>query len=212
MNLSYRVGDDPDNVLKNRRLFFGRLGISPDRIAVPGQVHGDTILSIDAPGDYPACDGLVTRSEGVFLCVTTADCIPALLFDPPTEIVAVVHAGWRGTSLGILSKAVRMLKEEFGVNVRTLQAFLGPGAGPCCYSVGEDVAARFPSQFVIHRDGRVYLDLQAANGHQLREAGLLPENTETSSYCTICSAELFHSYRRDREKSGRMMGVIGLAP
>ena len=96
MNLSFRVGDDPVNVRKNREIFFGGLGIHLAQLAIPGQVHGTNVQHVEGPGEYPETDALISSGRGLFLCVSVADCVPVLLFDPLHNAVAAVHAGWRG--------------------------------------------------------------------------------------------------------------------
>lgn len=210
MNLSYKVGDEQGHVEENRKLFFGRLGISIRDLAIPGQVHGDTVVIVHKPGHYPASDGLISHRPGVFLVLTVADCLPVLLFDPRTETVSAVHAGWRGSRSGILNKALRLMASERGVRSRDLIAFLGPCAGVCCYQVGEDVAAQFPPRYVQKRGGKLFLNIRGINHDILLGAGVPETNIENSDGCTICGTPLFHSYRRDGERSGRMMAVIGL--
>ena len=210
MNLSFRVGDNPEHVRENREFFFGSLGIALDQLAVPEQVHGTTVVTVRAPGIYPECDALITSAREVYLCVTVADCVPILLCDPRAGTIAAVHAGWRGTAGKILLTAVRRMREEFDVRTEDLLAYLGPAAGGCCYEVGGDVASHFEPEFVAKNGGGFLLDLKAANRRLLTDAGVPPENIEVSNSCTITDSALFHSYRRDRERSGRMMGVIGL--
>ena len=212
MNLSYRVGDDPSRVHENRAAFFGSLGIPLDRLAIPSQVHSATVRDVDRAGEYPECDALLTGTRDVALCVTVADCVPILLYAPARGVIGAVHAGWRGTSAGILALAVERMRELFQVDPSDLRAWLGPSAAVCCYTVGEDVASQFDPRFVA-RDGRgVVLDLKSANRHLLLSAGVKPERIEVSPACTITESNRFHSYRRDREASGRMMAVIALRP
>jgi len=209
LNLSYKVGDDPSNVRKNRELFFLPLGISLDRLAVPGQVHGSTVRVVDQPGEYPETDGLLTSRPGLFLSVSVADCVPILLHDPDRGVVGAVHAGWRGTAAGIAQTAIRTMNAAFGSDPGSLLASIGPSASVCCYVVGPEVAERFAPRFRQEQEGGVCLDLKEANRSQLIEAGLRPANIELSPHCTISEPELFHSHRRDGMKSGRMMAVIG---
>jgi polyphenol oxidase len=209
MNLSFNVGDDPENVRRNREIFFGSLGIPPGSVAIPGQVHGTVVLKVDHPGGYPETDALISDVQGLFLCISVADCVPILLFDPLRNAVGAVHAGWRGTASAIVTAAVRAMQSEFGTHPSGLIASVGPSASSCCYRVGEDVASRFPSSCVRTAQGESYVDLKGANRSQLLAAGLLPENVELSPYCTISESALLHSFRRDGAKSGRMMGVIG---
>jgi YfiH family protein len=209
LNLSFRVGDDPANVVRNRGIFFGGLGIPLASLAIPGQVHGSTVLLVDRPGEYPETDALITSVEGLFLCVSVADCVPVLLFDPLRNAIAAVHAGWRGTAAGIAAAAVEAMGAEFGSLPSGLFASIGPSASNCCYSVGDEVASRFPAAFVRTDGAARFVDLKGANRKQLLDAGLRPENVELSPYCTISNPTLFHSFRRDGVKSGRMMAVIG---
>ncbi|HEX7572740.1 MAG TPA: peptidoglycan editing factor PgeF [Bacteroidota bacterium] len=209
MNLSFMVGDDPVNVRKNREIFFGALGIPPGQVAIPGQVHGTTVRRVGEPGDYPETDALITSERGLFLCISVADCVPILLFDPLHNAVGAVHAGWRGTASAIVVAAVEAMHAEFGTLPTGLIASIGPSASACCYKVGADVASRFPSSFVREERGESFVDLKGVNRGQLLDGGLQPGNVELSPYCTISDSSLFHSYRRDGAKSGRMMGVIG---
>ena len=210
MNLSFGVGDDERNVRKNRELFVGGFGISTAELAFPQQVHGDRILRAARPGVYPNCDALVTDTPRVFLCISHADCVPILLFDPVTGSVAGVHAGWKGTLANIAGSAAQVMADEFGSVSRDILAFLGPAAGACCYAVGRYVASRFDDRFVRSAKSGLYVDLKRANLDQLCNAGVLLPNTEVSPSCTVCRRDLYHSHRRDREKSGRMMAFIGL--
>lgn len=210
MNLSFRVGDDPASVRKNREIFFGSLGIPEENLAIPGQIHGTTVRRVDAPGDYPGTDALVSGTPGLFLCVTVADCVPLLLFDPSHIAFAAIHAGWRGTSSGIAGLAVERMHAEFGSVPGRILAAIGPSASVCCYKVGEDVASQFPPANVRRESGESFVDLKGANRGQLLTAGLKPGNIEQSPHCTISDSALFHSHRRDGTRSGRMMGVIGL--
>ena len=209
MNLSYQVGDHPENVRRNREVFFGSLGIRTDDLAIPGQVHGTTVRPVDAPGSYPECDGLITAARGVFLCVSIADCVPILLFDPLSGALGAIHAGWRGAAERIAEKAVTAMAGELGARPDDLLAYLGPAAGSCCYYVGRDVGSQFDPRFVEKRDRGEAVDLKGASAEQLRSAGVRPDHIEVSPHCTVDEPHIFHSYRRDGAKSGRMMAVIG---
>ncbi len=209
MNLSFSVGDDRESVAKNRDLFFGHLRIETDTVAVPQQVHGSTVLRIETPGTYPACDALITNRPGIFLCVSVADCTPIFLFDSITHAVAAIHAGWRGTSAQITSKTISKMVREFDTRPEDIIAFVGPCASVCCYAVGDDVSSRFDQPFVVVKGSTPFVDLKLANTQQLVEAGVPLSQIEISPHCTISDSLLFHSFRRDKERSGRMMGVIG---
>jgi YfiH family protein len=209
MNLSLSVGDDESRVLKNRELFFRSIGVPIEALAIPQQVHGTTIRRVDLPGLYPECDGLISSSPGLFLCITVADCVPILLFDPLSGALGAIHAGWRGAAERIAEKAVTAMAGELGARPDDLLAYLGPAVGSCCYYVGRDVSSQFDKRFVEKRDRGEAVDLKGASAEQLRSAGVRPDHIEVSPHCTVDEPHIFHSYRRDGAKSGRMMAVIG---
>jgi YfiH family protein len=204
MNLSFSVGDDEANVKQNRELF--RL----NELAIPRQVHSATVVRAHAPGSYAECDALITDQRRVFLCVSVADCVPVFVLDTKKRVIAGIHAGWRGTAGNIVSHSIDAMKREFASDPSDMIAFVGPSAGLCCYSVGGEVAAQFDHEFVHHLNGKVFVDLKLANASQLVASGVSPSAIEISPLCTITESTLLHSFRRDKEHSGRMMGVIGL--
>ena len=210
MNLSFNVGDERTNVIRNRRLFFGALRILSEQIAVPLQCHSATVQVANQPGEYKECDGLLTNMHQVALVVSVADCVPIFIFDPTNKVIAAVHSGWRGTVQRIVTNAVTKMIAEYGSRPVELVAFIGPSAGVCCYEVGNEVGTRMDPQVVVSKNGKTFVDLKRANMNQLTEMGVIETRIEVSSYCTICSPEIFHSYRRDRDASGRMMGAIML--
>jgi uncharacterized protein, YfiH family len=208
MNLSYKVGDEPARVQENRKIFFSQFGISEKDLAVPQQCHSNTVLRVDVPGDYSECDALITNVNHVALVVTVADCVPILLFDPINKAVGAVHAGWRGTFGLIVKRAVEKMKAEYRTDPAQMLAYIGPSAGVCCYEVGEEVAIMFGNKVVPYNKKKTFLDLKKENMFQLMQLGVLASNFEVSSSCTICERKLFHSFRRDGQKAGRMMAVI----
>jgi len=210
MNLSYRVGDDPASVERNRELFFSQCGISGAALAVPLQIHSSVVRTAEIPGDYPDCDALVTGTSGLALTVMVADCVPVFLFDPLHHAIGLVHAGWRGTVNLIVKRAVEKMQEEFGTQTEHVLASIGPSAGPCCYEVGEDVAVKFGKKIVPYLLPKYFIDLKKENALQLQQSGVVPGNIEISAHCTICEPHLFHSYRRDGKRAGRMMAALSV--
>lgn len=210
MNLSFSVGDTEENVRRNRELFFGALQIRLEELATQRQVHSGNVRVVQQPGNYPDCDAMITNQRRVFLCVSVADCVPIFLFDENKMIVAGIHAGWRGTKAGIVTNTIDLMKEEFDSDPGKIVAFIGPSARVCCYEVGEEIASQFESKFVSRRGGKNFLDIKSANAAQLVQSGIPASCIEISPLCTITTKDLLHSFRRDGEHSGRMMGVIGL--
>jgi YfiH family protein len=211
LNMSMKVGDKEEHVIKNREIFFQQLGIPLEKLAIPDQIHSSEVVSVSVPGFYDACDGLMTNIENVFLTVTVADCVPVFIYNPEVRAVAVVHAGWRGSKSKIVKNAVETMAKEYGSSAKNLLVYIGPSAGVCCYEIGTDIAEQFEDIYILHHEGRnPHLDLRAVQVDLLLEAGVPQKNIEVSHYCTICVPNLFHSYRRLGPKSGRMMGVIGM--
>jgi polyphenol oxidase len=177
------------------------------------QVHGARV--VEAPWDeMPEADAAVAEGAGWLLGIETADCLPVLLVDPNLRRVAAAHAGWRGTKAGVVAHAVRALVAR-GSRPEDLVAALGPGIGPCCYEVGDELLEAFgpPGEAFFRRapSGRLHLDVRAANVRQLHDAGLRPESLHHVADCTRCGTPPYHSYRRDGKSAGRMISFIGLA-
>ena len=167
------------------------------------QVHGDRVFPAEQPGLQGEGDALITNRPGLLLEIRTADCLPILLADPVNRAVAAIHAGWRGTAVAIVLQAVEELARRYGSEPGRIEAVIGPGIGLCCFEVGPEVAIQFG------REGRAYLDLAQVNEDHLRSAGV--GSITRIAGCTRCEAERFHSFRRDRERSGRMESAIGIA-
>ena len=184
---------------------FGTRQFVPDqdRMASLKQVHSATVLVADRlTGCAGSGDALLAAQPGTLVSVRTADCFPVLMADTRTRAVAAVHAGWRGTAAQIVIHALQRMHEEFGTDPKDVFAAIGPGIGACCYQVGEDVALQFGRKKAGH------LDLAAVNRRQLLVAGLPGEQIDAVGSCTYCDAETFHSFRRDKERSGRMVSYI----
>jgi YfiH family protein len=177
------------------------------QLATLKQIHSTTCLAAEGrAGILGQGDALLENTPGAVIAVKTADCIPILLVDGQRRAVAAVHAGWRGTAAGIVGRAIRAMVERFETAPGDLHAAIGPGIGPCCYEVGPEVAIQFGAQ------GRTRIDLAAANRRQLLQAGVAAGRIYASGLCTMCRAEDFHSFRRDREAAGRLHSFIGVLP
>jgi len=158
---------------------------------------------------------MVTGDPQVVLAVHAADCVPILLADTRTRIVAAVHAGWKGTAAGIAVEAVKVVVDRFGARPEDLLVAIGPSIGPEHYEVDRPVIERlrvwswWEEAASPNARGRWQLDLRAANRRQLIDVGVLPERIEVLDLCTYCRADLFFSHRRDRI-TGRMGALIGM--
>jgi polyphenol oxidase len=203
-NVGLSRAPDPAPVMKSRQGFASALGIDAGRLTVMGAVHGASVARVDAPAVVDGVDALVTDVPGVALFATFADCYPIVLWDPERRCVALVHAGWRGTAVGVGPAAVRAMRDEYGTEPSGITAGIGPGICGRCYEVGEEVASRFDTRFVIPAPGgRFLLDLAAANRAQLEEAGV--SHVHVLELCTKETAFL-PSHRRSPD--GARFGAI----
>jgi YfiH family protein len=175
------------------------------QLATVKQIHSDRVLLVESPGSQGEGDAMISNLPGVGLAIRTADCLPILIADPRNRAVAAIHAGWRGVVSDIASKTIHEMCHRFDTKPEDLVVAIGPGIGPCCFEVGPEVAAQF--QF----SGRTTIDLVETTCRQLGRNGVGRGQISASGLCSYCNPELFESYRRDREASGRMVAMIGVA-
>lgn len=210
LNLGLSVGDIPENVHKNRELFFQALKSNPQQFAQGVQVHGNTIQIVDHPGTFESADALITTQKNISLVIKTADCAPMILFDPEQGVIAAVHAGWRSVVKGILENTVRTMVRDFYCNPKNIKCAIGPSIRSCCYEVKSDLSSRFPDNVILWENNKLYLDIPKAIQLRLIDQGIHIENIDDSRLCTACNEKLFFSHRRDKGKTGRMMMAVYL--
>lgn len=227
-NITHYCGDSHQNVTANRTLLCNHLKINDTQLILPHQTHGTDILeidkkflSLDTPSRTPllySVDALYTREKGICIGVSTADCIPVLLYDKESSTVAAIHAGWRGTVAGIVEKSIHAMKHTCNINPATTQAIIAPGISLDAFEVGDEVydafrAASFPMEKIARRyDERWHIDLPCANMLQLLSCGLIESNITLSGVCTHFSHNEFFSARRLGIKSGRIFNGIMINP
>jgi len=224
LNLGLHVGDSPELILANRRLWLSEFGVLLERAVIGEQTHGSAVTWVgeadagrgakELAAALPGIDGMLTRAS-CGLMAFFADCIPLFFYHPALKAVGIAHAGWKGTvgkiALNILDKMAAA-----GGAPQECWVAIGPGIGACCYEVDEAVARQFRAAFrktpflQSSRPGHFLLDLRQANREILLAAGVLAEHIWLDSHCTACAAELFFSHRRDGAPTGRMAGWIRL--
>jgi polyphenol oxidase len=209
-NMSYKVGDNSERVKMNREILFETLGIDGKKVTYQHQTHSINHNYVNEPAFFKDSDALFTDMPGNYLAVSVADCVPVFLYEPQKNIISAVHSGWRGTQAKILTETMLTLKKMFDINYADVIAYIGPCISLNNYEVSKDVFDLFRAEAKEIRSGKYYVDLRNDNYLQLTELGLKKENIEVSEYCTFGNPELFHSYRSDKENSGRMLGIIGL--
>ncbi len=158
MNLGPTREDAPENIVRNRERFIGKLGAldtkgRPWPVVTVKQIHSAIIHRVDQEVVQPLCgDGLVTSRSGILLGIKIADCLPILIADPEHRAVGAFHAGWRGTAKRIVEKGVGEMRKHFGSDPAKLLAAIGPGIGSCCYEIGDEVEREFESQFAYWQE------------------------------------------------------------
>jgi YfiH family protein len=200
LNLTRGTGDDAEKVEENRRLACESLGLPYEHLAFNRQVHSPTVHRAGPTARGLPGDGLWTDEPRVPLLAMSADCLPiAIVRTTGPRALAVLHAGWRGLSEGVVAAGVKALGVD---STQRLAAVVGPAIGPCCYEVGPEVSGLFDDDLTV--DGR--LDLWSAAERSLRAAGV--ERVERVDLCTRDYPQLFFSHRRDGRARG-VQGVIG---
>lgn len=225
LNLSQKEGDSKENVRCNWKILAQAFNLEITQFFVVNQVHGEKILTIDRPlSDFlipepPQFDAIITDQPGVAIGIKTADCVPILFVDRVKRIVAVAHAGWRGTALTIAAKLVDALITGFDCRTDDLIAAIGPAIGPCCYQVDEPVFDAMKTQkgresfLSSDREQRKWmLDLSLANRLQIIGKGVPDRNISIANYCTSCHRDMFYSHRGEGGNTGRQLNFIMLAP
>jgi hypothetical protein len=203
LNLGRATADEPERVDENRRRLCAEAGAQPEALAMNYQHHSADVLRARAGSRGERGDGLWTEERGLPVLALAADCLPIALAraNGAKPAVAVLHAGWRGLVGGIAAEGVKTLGGG------PVAAMIGPGIGPCCYEVGEEVAAPFRRAFGmgLYRDGK--LDLWGAAERALGAAGV--PRVDRVDLCTACNPDRFFSHRRDDGLTGRQ-GVLGV--
>lgn len=230
-NVNLYCGDDVAAIQKNRQLLCQSLAIQPDRLLMPHQVHGvevrrvtQDILNLSASERQEALEGvdaLMTDVKEVCIGVSTADCIPLIIYDPEHAAASVIHAGWRGTVSRIVQHTVKAMVETYGSDVRKLKAVVGPGISLQSFEVGDEVytqfdEAAFPMEVISCKmpamnggmQEKWHIDLWACNRLQLLGVGLLPKHIQVAGICTYEHYEDYFSARRLGVNSGRILTAI----
>lgn len=208
------------------------LNINRENIVRPIQKHTDCIKNVENSTDkwqnvdnYNNVDGLLTNKVGINLMLSFADCTPILLYDPINKAIGNIHSGWRGTVQKIGQKAVKKMIKDYGSKPENIIACIGPCIGKCHFEVDEDVKDIFEQTFnyfgrncdIIEKQSNLvkgkqkyHINTALINRLMLEECGLDKNNIVESGICTVCNSEYMHSYRAQKEKSGRNITLLGM--
>ncbi|QHT69407.1 peptidoglycan editing factor PgeF [Rhodocytophaga rosea] len=218
-NLSFRASDSRENVIENRRRLAQALDIEPSRLVFPAQTHSDRVQLVTAstnPDTLTETDALITNTPGICICVMSADCVPILLYDPVTQSVGAVHAGWKGTVSKILTRTIEAMQQAFGTRPENLVAGIGPSISPEKYQVGSEVIEAVQQAFghtkgLVDKEdaqGKGYLNLWEANRRQLQQLQVPEQAVEVAGICTYQQSQDFFSARKSANQAGRFAAGI----
>ena len=226
MNCTPYTGDDLEAVQRNQQLLCTALHIEKDQLIIPYQTHSVNALVIDKEflqqnaekqiEQLQNIDALITQEKGVCLCVSTADCTPILLYDRKQQVIAAIHAGWRGSVNYIVRKTLEQMNRLYNTQGEDIFAAIGPCIGFDAFEVGDEVYDAFkqndfPMEYISGwkpETHKWHIDLQMANSVQLIDFGVPTEQIDICDICTFTHYEKFFSARRLGIKSGRILSGI----
>ncbi len=218
LNLSFFSGDNPNFVQQNREILCRQLSISPNHLITLQQTHGVNVKIVDKqalsqPDNFHDYDALITNLQGVCIAVSTADCVPILLFDPVKNAIAAIHSGWRSTAKNICRHTINKMNEHFGTQAENIVAAIGPCISGANYEVGEELFIEFQQKgFEVHSlftpvsNGKFLFEIRKAVQRDLKLCGV--QSIEVSDLCTFAREDLFFSARKSGIHSGRMLSGI----
>lgn len=222
-NATDYCGDTLENVNKNKYLLASYLNISIDRLIIPHQTHNTNILNIDETFIKASDnerklllydkDALITSMPGYCLCVSTADCVPVIIYDQVHHVAACIHSGWRGTVNNICKKTIISMSSIYNTNPFDCIAILGPGISKKNFEVGDEVYNifydnGFDMDIVSYRNNKWHIDLFKCIYNQLTNIGFKGNNIHNIGICTYDNSSVFFSARKMGINSGRILTGI----
>lgn len=226
LNLGLYSGDESRNIEENYFRLLSEINIERNQIHLPYQTHGNSVCLIDTEflkmdahsqaKKLHGVDALITNVPRQCIAISTADCVPILIFDPVNHAIAAIHAGWRSTCSRIVKHTISKMQLEYNCLPENLKVVIGPSISPEVYVVGKELVVEFEKQefdtgkIFAQKNGNTHLDLWTANVLTMQASGVLSANIEVSGYCTYQLHEQFFSARRLGLQSGRMASGIML--
>lgn len=212
LNLGNFTDDKAENILENRRIILEQLDFGLDKFCYAKQTHEDKIYIASEAAAVEGYDAIITKTKDLMIGVTVADCTPILIYDAENEVIAAIHAGWKGTVLGIVAKTLDAMKFHFNSEPINCFAYIGTCIDVCDFEVGEEVANQFDANFKVWKSekNKYHVDLKKANEQWLLAAGVPKEQIEISPRSTASQTEDYFSHRAEKGLTGRMMALIGM--
>lgn len=205
------------DIKDNREVILGKLNLEIGQLVCAKQVHSDNVYIVEEQDKGRGAfiydeaivnmDAFITIEKGIALTVFVADCLPVFIIDKEKDVIALVHAGWKGTKSSIIKKAIFIMQQAFESQPKDLIALFGPAVRKCCCEVGQEFLGYFKRGIYKQKD-KLFLDLIEINQLQLKEVGVADDNIFDSGICTYCNNDKFFSYRREKDSCGRQMALI----
>ena len=207
LNLGLSSGDNKKDVKFNRERLFKAIGYKIEETAFASQTHSDHVEIVTKAGIYPDTDALITNCIELPLTIQVADCSCVFLYDPIQNVIAAIHSGWKGTAKNIVEKTILKMQTQFQTNPKDIHAAISASLSQENFEVGRDVYDLFNAKYFRRKNEEKWLfDMKQCLVDQLSICNV--QNIYLDNSCTYNDEENYFSYRRDREKSGRMMGII----
>ncbi len=234
MNLGFNTNDKKENITSNFMIISEELDVEYEKLVNARQTHSTKVVSVNmndaGKGIYKEAfedevDGLITNEKNLVLVGTFADCVPIYFYDKAKQVIALAHAGWRGTLGNIASQVIQKMKSDYGTNESDVVALIGPSISKCCFEVSKDVenevknilnqdeyneCVRPIATNTVKQEEKYFVDLKLINKLFLEKSGLLSENIKISDICTCCQSDKFHSHRKTKGKRGANAAFISL--
>lgn len=223
-NVNPYSGDDPEHIAQNRKALCKLLHIKTDSLVMPHQVHGTGITQIGKTffllsedirrNALEGIDALITNVPGICIGVSTADCIPIIIYDPEHHAAGVVHSGWRGTVANIVEAAIEAMARSYHCRPESLLAVIGPGISLRNFEVGDEVydafaTAGYPMDVIAERKEKWHIDLPRCCRLQLETVGIPSANISVADICTYDQSDDYFSARKLGTASGRILtGIV----
>jgi len=189
--------------------FCNLVGLNPNNIININQIHSSKVITVDTPGNYDAADGVVNEGGNLICSIKVADCLPIYFINNNTKTIGLIHAGWRGLSLGIINEFANNIN-KYSENTSDYYVLIGPSIQSCCFEVKDDVIRYFDSRFYRKKGSNRYrVNLQEWAINQLIDVGIVKNNISVIDRCTYCLDTIYHSYRRSGSDAGRMYALLG---
>ena len=185
------------------------VGLDSKKLVSINQVHSSKIISAKHAGHYDSSDGIINLGGNLVCSIKVADCLPIYFINRTSRTIGLVHAGWRGLSLGIINEYINNVKKN---NERASDNFvlIGPSIKKCCFIIQNDVINHFNSRFYSKiNDKHFQVDLQEWAVDQIMNLNIKNDKIFVIDKCTYCNKDLYESFRRDGDAAGRMYALLG---